>query len=120
MQVVWSSRRGSRSIEHLGSAHDVQELEALKSSVRKRLAAGQPEPDRGLGMPGPGGPLPITSPGRGTWSAPIERAYRALGLEDAVGGDDVFRHLVASRVSSMNAPRPAPCQRTGIPAGTPG
>ena len=30
MQVVWSSRRGSREIEHLGSAHDERELEALK------------------------------------------------------------------------------------------
>jgi hypothetical protein len=24
VQIVWSSRRGSRSIEHLGSAHDEQ------------------------------------------------------------------------------------------------
>jgi hypothetical protein len=24
VQVVWSSRRGSREIEHLGSAHDVE------------------------------------------------------------------------------------------------
>ena len=31
MQIVYSSRRGSRSIEHLGSAHDDEELEALKA-----------------------------------------------------------------------------------------
>jgi hypothetical protein len=30
VQVVWSSRRGSREIEHLGSAHDEAELEVLK------------------------------------------------------------------------------------------
>jgi hypothetical protein len=30
VQVVWSSRRGSRQIEHLGSAHDEAELEVLR------------------------------------------------------------------------------------------
>jgi hypothetical protein len=45
VQVVWSSRRGSRSIGHLGSAHDAQELEALKAAARERLAAGQLELD---------------------------------------------------------------------------
>jgi hypothetical protein len=62
VQIVWSSRRGSRSIEHLGSAHDDQELEALKAAARQRLAAGQGEPD--LGLPAgtsPSGPLEITS-----------------------------------------------------------
>jgi hypothetical protein len=41
VQVVWSSRRGSRNIEHVGSAHDDAELEALKAAARQRLAAGQ-------------------------------------------------------------------------------
>ena len=45
VQIVWSSRRGSRSIEHLGSAHDDQELEALRAAARQRLAAGQGELD---------------------------------------------------------------------------
>jgi hypothetical protein len=31
VQVVWSSRRGSREIEHLEPAHDDAELEALKA-----------------------------------------------------------------------------------------
>src|SRR6516225_7759942 len=43
VQVVWSSRRGAREIEHLGSAHDEEELEALKAAARQRLAAGQLE-----------------------------------------------------------------------------
>ena len=34
VQIVWSSRRGSREIEHLGSAHDEAELEALKAAAR--------------------------------------------------------------------------------------
>ena len=41
VQIVWSSRRGSRSIEHLGSAHDEAELAALKAAAAERLAAGQ-------------------------------------------------------------------------------
>jgi hypothetical protein len=41
VQIVWSSRRGSRRIEHLGSAHDDAELEALKAAAAQRLAEGQ-------------------------------------------------------------------------------
>ena len=98
VQVVWSSRRGSRSIEHIGSAHDEAELEALKAAARQRLAAGQAELDLGLDGPGPGGPLPITSSRMGHLVAAVERAYRVLGLEDAAGGDEVFRHLVLARI----------------------
>jgi hypothetical protein len=36
VQVVWSSRRGSRRIEHVGSAHDEAELAALKSVAAGR------------------------------------------------------------------------------------
>jgi hypothetical protein len=68
VQIVHSSRRGSRDIEHLGSAHDDAELEALKAVARQRLAAGQPELDLGLDLAGlqagggaGGGPLAITS-----------------------------------------------------------
>ena len=48
-QIVHSSRRGSRDIEHIGSAHDEAELEALKAAARQRLAAGQGELDLGPG-----------------------------------------------------------------------
>jgi hypothetical protein len=59
VQVVWSSRRGSREIEHLGSAHDDAELEVLKAAAQQRVAAGQIELGLGLGSPGPSAPLPI-------------------------------------------------------------
>jgi hypothetical protein len=39
VQVVHSSRRGSRDIEHLGSAYDEVELELLKAAAQQRLAA---------------------------------------------------------------------------------
>ncbi len=98
VQVVWSSRRGSRSIEHIGSAHDDAELEALKAAARQRLAAGQEELGLDLGGPGPGGRLPIMSSRMGHLVDAVERAYRVLGLEDAAGGDEVFRHLVLARI----------------------
>src|SRR6516162_5369634 len=95
VQVVWSSRRGSREIEHLGSAHDDAELEALKAAARQRLAAGQGELD--LGLPAgtlPGGPLEITSTRMShLWQA-LCRAYDTLGFGQAAGGDEVFRQLV--------------------------
>jgi hypothetical protein len=98
VQVVWSSRRGSRNIEHIGSAHDEAELEALKAAARERMAAGQAELELGLNGPGPGGPLPITSSRMGHLVDAVERAYRVLGLDGAAGGDEVFRQLVLARI----------------------
>jgi hypothetical protein len=66
VQIVWSSQRGSRETEHLGSAHDDAGLETLKAAARQRIAAGQAELD--------------------------------LGLETAVGEDEVFRRLVLARI----------------------
>jgi hypothetical protein len=97
VQVVWSSRRGSREIEHLGSAHDEAELEALKAAAQQRIAAGQQELDLGLEHAG-GGPLPITSSKMGHLVDALEHAYRVLGFEEAAGGDEVFRQLVLARI----------------------
>jgi hypothetical protein len=36
VQIVHSSRRGARDIEHLGSAHDDAELEVLKAVAQQR------------------------------------------------------------------------------------
>jgi len=98
VQVVYSSRRGSRQIDHLGSAHDEAELEALKAAARQRLAGGQTELDLGLGAAAGSGPLPITASRAGhLWDA-LSRAYDALGSDTAAGGDEVFRHLVLARI----------------------
>jgi DDE family transposase len=98
VQVVWSSRRGSREIEHLGSAHDEAELEVLKAAAQQRIAAGQLELGLGLDGPSPAGPLPITSSRMSHLVDALERGYRVLGFEDAAGGDDVFRHLMLARI----------------------
>ena len=97
VQIVWSSQRGSREIEHLGSAHDEAGLETLKAAARQRIAAGQAELDLGL-EPAGGGPLPITSSRMGCLLDALDRAYQVLGLEDAAGGDEVFRDLVLARI----------------------
>jgi hypothetical protein len=97
LQIVWSSRRGSQDIEHLGSAHDDGELELLKAAVLQRLAAGQGELDLGLDTVVAGGPLPITSFRMGCLLDALDHAYRALGLDGAVGDDEVFRGLVLVR-----------------------
>jgi len=57
VQIVWSSRRGSRRIEHLGSAHDCAELEALKVAADARLAEGQGVFDSVAGIAGLSPPL---------------------------------------------------------------
>ncbi len=98
VQIVHSSRRGSRDIEHLGSAHDDAELELLKAAARQRLAAGQGELDLGLDTAAPGGPLPITASRMGWLLDALTHAYQVLGLEDAAGGDAVFRDLVLARI----------------------
>jgi hypothetical protein len=41
VQIVYSSHRGSREIEHIGPAHDDVELELLKAVARQRLAPGR-------------------------------------------------------------------------------
>ena len=94
VQIVYSSRRGSRDIEHLGSAHDEVELELLKAAARQRLAAGQGVLDLGVESGGKGGGrLPITASRMdcllGTLehprSAPPGRRYWNGAQPDAVG-----------------------------------
>ncbi len=97
VQVVWSSRRGSREIEHLGSAHDEAELEALKATAQQRMAAGQLELGLGLGGRGPSGPLPITASRMSHLVDALERGYRVLGFEDAAGGDGRTVRIRAGR-----------------------
>jgi hypothetical protein len=104
VQIVHGSRRGARTIEHVGSAHDELELEALKAAARQRLAGGQAELDLGLGEAisaavGPSGrPLEIASSRMGHLWDGLSSAYDLLGFARAAGGDEVFRQLVLARI----------------------
>ena len=96
VQIVWSSRRGSRSIEHLGSAHDEAGVAALKATAAQRLAAGQAELDLGIAGRAGSAPLPITSSRAAhLWDA-LCHGYRVLGFEKLA--DDVFCGLVCARI----------------------
>jgi hypothetical protein len=78
VQVVWSSRRGSRSIEHIGSAADEAALAALKAAAAQRLAAGQAELDLGVTTQSASEPLPIIS-------SRAAHALQAAGLSFILG-----------------------------------
>jgi hypothetical protein len=115
VQIVRSSRRGSRSIEHLGSARDEAQLEALKAAAAQRLAEGQQVLDLGLADTGSGGaPLEIiSSQASHLWDG-LCRAYCALGFDSVLSGDEVLRDLVLARIieptarSTQNACSPRP------------
>jgi transposase len=101
VQIVHSSRRGARDIEHVGSAHDEAQLAVLKAAARQRLVAGQGELELGLdaalGTAG-AGPLPIVASRMAhLWDA-LCRGYGSLGLAEAAGDDEVFRALVLARI----------------------
>ena len=99
VQIVYSRRKGSRQLEHIGSAHDDVELELLKAVARQKLAAGQSELDLGLqAPPEQGGPLPITASRMGHLWDGLCAAYDVLGFDEAAGGDEVFRQLVLARL----------------------
>ncbi len=98
VQIVWSWRKGSRSIEHLGSAHNDVELVALKAAAAERLAAGQTELDLGISGTLEPGTLPILSSQMShLWEA-LCAAYRILRFDSATKGDNVFRDLVLARI----------------------
>jgi hypothetical protein len=104
VQIVHSSHRGSRDIEHIGSAHDDVELALLKAVARQRLRAGQGVLDLGLEPTEParkgagGGPLPITASRMDCLLDALEHAWRVLGFDRAASGDEVFWDLVVARI----------------------
>ena len=110
MQIVHSSRKGARSIEHIGSAHDDAELAVLKEVARQRLNAGQLSVDlpglSGMNVAGSGPQAPagaecvasITFKRMGVLLEALETAWKAVGLDRLDGADEVFRQLVTARL----------------------
>jgi hypothetical protein len=91
-----SNRRGARDIEHIGSAHNEQELAALKAAAAERLAAGQQQLD--FGMLAGSGSLPITSSRMAVLWDCLDLVYTQLGFGVKANGDSVFRDLVLARI----------------------
>jgi hypothetical protein len=97
VQIVHSNRRGSREIEHIGSARSPGEVELLKAVAQQRLHVDQDTLDFGDGRP-EGEALPITSTqSKHLWDA-LCRVYDRLGFTTVTGGDEVFRSLVLARL----------------------
>ena len=104
VQIVSKSGGVRRIVEHLGSAHDETELEALLEAGRQKIAAwqGQGLLDLESLEPAPG----HTNLARTTVESKHSRllwevlhgAYQRLGLGEAVGGDRAFEQMVAARL----------------------
>lgn len=106
VQIVYSNRRGSRDIEHIGSAHTPADVELLKAVARERLAAGQWVLDLHVAAPAgssdvvalPAGALPIRSSRMSHLGDALAGVFERLGFPEATGRDAVFRALVLARI----------------------
>jgi hypothetical protein len=98
VQVVWKSRRGSREIEHLGSAHTAAEVEVLKAVAAQRIAAGQDQLPLDVAATQEPMALEITSSRMGRLLDAIAAVYRQLGFDQTCGKDAVFEQLVTARI----------------------
>lgn len=105
MQVV-TKRRGKRSFTHVGSAHDAAELEVLGARAERITAGGQQALDLeslagparpAAGAPGAGTGLVVAKRSQVLWDV-LGGAWRDLGLEAAVGGDQAFTQMALARL----------------------
>ena len=100
MQVVDKSGGRRTILAHLGSAHDEAELAALMEIGRARLAPGQQSLDlESLASPAEAGPVALAGRRRCEllWEV-LTSAWRDLGLDEAVGGDEGFKQMVLARL----------------------
>ena len=99
VQIVWSSRKGSRQIEHLAQRTTTCRWRCSRRQRCSVWAAGQQTLDLGLGQVwAAGGPLEIVaSCSQHLWEAWC-LAYRVLGFDSVLDGDEVLRGLVAARI----------------------
>jgi hypothetical protein len=116
VQVVWKYRRGSRDIEHLGSAHTDAEIEVLKAVAAQRIAAGQDELPIGIPAKQQAVSLEITSSRMGRLLDAIAAAHRQLGFDEASGGDAVFEQLVTARIIEPTSKQDAARVQAGVRA----
>jgi Transposase DDE domain len=117
VQIVYSNRRGSREIEHIGSARTPAGVEVLKTVARQRLHANQDTLDLDDNQLGDEEAPIVSSQARHLWEV-LSTAYQVLGLDQACGGDEVFKLLTLARVieptSKLEAIRVL--EEIGIPA----
>ena len=124
VQIAVKEHGVRRIVEHLGSAHNEAELAALVQAGREKIRGGQ-------GVLDLAGLTPQAA--RQATEAVVESkrsallwdvltgAYEALGLADAVGGDEAFRQMVLARLVEPTSKEqvPAVLGELGIDAVTP-
>ncbi|MGV0870554.1 IS1634 family transposase, partial [Corynebacterium kalidii] len=106
VQIVYSNKQGSRTIDHIGSAHTDAELAALKAEAQRRMQGDQLDLGLDLGdfTPPPVAtgtadqPWEVTAQRSGYLLDAIATAYRAVGLDRAADDDSVFEGLVTARI----------------------
>jgi hypothetical protein len=110
VQIVYSSHRGSRDIEHIGSSHDDAELEPLKAGARQPLVAGQGELDLGL---------EATEPAR-RGAGRVRSARRGAVLAALNVGDEVMQRFGACADDKAGDQQVGPERRCPRAAGADG
>jgi hypothetical protein len=98
VQIVHKRGRTVLGIDHVGSAHDADQLALLLETAKRRLQAGQQALEIDLSPPqrsGPGTPVVDATGSLMLWTA-LCGLYDALGF--GVVGDEAFRALVLGRI----------------------
>jgi hypothetical protein len=98
VQIVHKRGRVVLEVDHVGSAHDADELALLEETARQRLHAGQQVLDLDVGGQGrtdPGSAVVEATSSRILWDA-LSDLYEALGF--AAVRDEAFRALVLGRI----------------------
>lgn len=103
VQVVFSEHRGSKKLEHVGSARDEEQLALLRVKAQQIIDGEQQPLDLGLDLTPVGtgskqAPVPVTSERAGHLIDAIAGAYTALGFDRATDDDRVFADLVMARI----------------------
>jgi hypothetical protein len=103
VQVVYSQHRGSKKLEHIGSAHTDDDLAMLKAQAQRLLDGDQLTLDLGVDTTAAAtgtqeAPVPVTAERAGYLIDAITTAYQALGFDQATDNDQVFADLVTARI----------------------
>lgn len=97
VQIVSKDRGVRRIVEHVGSAHDAEQLAVLLEVAKTKIQGGQLAFDLDALTPTPvtAPPSVVGSQSRVLWEV-LEDAYAVLGFDRV--GTDAFRRLVLARV----------------------
>lgn len=105
MQVIFSERRGAKTMEHIGSAHTSEDLAGLKAKAQSLIHGEQLSLDLGVDITPAGtestdAPVPTIGERAGYLIDAFVDAYRLLRLDVATCHDQVFQHLVMARIET--------------------